>query len=38
VLEGLAIAAYAVGTERAYVGLKETFAEEVQPLTALCAR
>jgi NADH:ubiquinone oxidoreductase subunit F (NADH-binding) len=30
VLEGLAIAAYAVGAERAYVGLKETFAEEVQ--------
>ena len=30
VLEGLAIAAYAVGAERAYVGLKETFAEEVE--------
>jgi NADH:ubiquinone oxidoreductase subunit F (NADH-binding) len=30
VLEGLAIAAYAVGAERAYVGLKEAFAEEVQ--------
>jgi NADH:ubiquinone oxidoreductase subunit F (NADH-binding) len=30
VLEGLAIATYAVGAERAYVGLKETFAEEVQ--------
>jgi NADH:ubiquinone oxidoreductase subunit F (NADH-binding) len=30
VLEGLAIAAYAVGAERAYVGLKESFAEEVQ--------
>ena len=30
VLEGLAIAAYAVGAERAYIGLKETFAEEVQ--------
>jgi NADH-quinone oxidoreductase subunit F len=30
VLEGLAIAAFAVGAERAYVGLKETFAEEVQ--------
>ena len=30
VLEGLAIGAYAVGAERAYVGLKETFAEEVQ--------
>ena len=30
VLEGLAIAAYAVGAERAYVGLKESFAEELQ--------
>jgi NADH-quinone oxidoreductase subunit F len=30
VLEGLAIAAYAVGAERAYVGLKESFAEEFQ--------
>ena len=30
VLEGLAIAAYAVGAERAYVGLKESFAQEVQ--------
>jgi len=30
VLEGLAIAAYAVGAERAYVGLKESFAPEVQ--------
>jgi NADH:ubiquinone oxidoreductase subunit F (NADH-binding) len=32
VLEGLAIAAYAVGAERAYVGLKETFTPEVQAL------
>jgi NADH-quinone oxidoreductase subunit F len=30
VLEGLAIAAYAVGAERAYIGLKETFVDEVQ--------
>jgi NADH-quinone oxidoreductase subunit F len=29
VLEGLAIAAYAVGAERCFVGVKETFAEEV---------
>jgi NADH:ubiquinone oxidoreductase subunit F (NADH-binding) len=29
VLEGLVIAAYAVGAERAYIGLKETFTEEV---------
>jgi NADH-quinone oxidoreductase subunit F len=30
VLEGLAIAAYAVGAERAYLGLKDTFVEEVR--------
>jgi NADH-quinone oxidoreductase subunit F len=30
VLEGLAIAAYAVGAERAYLGLKETFVEEIR--------
>jgi NADH:ubiquinone oxidoreductase subunit F (NADH-binding) len=29
VLEGLAIAAYAVGAERAYIGLKETFTVEL---------
>jgi NADH-quinone oxidoreductase subunit F len=29
VLEGLAIAAYAVGAERCFVGVKETFTEEV---------
>jgi NADH:ubiquinone oxidoreductase subunit F (NADH-binding) len=29
VLEGLAIAAYAVGAERAYLGLKETFGKEL---------
>ena len=29
VLEGLAIAAYAVGAERCYVGVKRTYAEEV---------
>ena len=29
VLEGLAIAAYAVGAERAYIGVKETFAAEI---------
>jgi NADH:ubiquinone oxidoreductase subunit F (NADH-binding) len=32
VLEGLAIAAYAVGAEHAYVGLKETFTTELQAL------
>jgi len=32
VLEGLAIAAYAVGAERAYVGLKEAFRSEIEPL------
>ena len=30
VLEGLAIAAYAVGAERAFVGVKETFGEEIE--------
>src|SRR5215204_1550906 len=33
VLEGLAIAAYAVGAERAYIGLKETFGTEIQALS-----
>jgi NADH:ubiquinone oxidoreductase subunit F (NADH-binding) len=33
VLEGLVIAAYAVGAERAYVGLKEIFATETESLT-----
>jgi Na+-translocating ferredoxin:NAD+ oxidoreductase RnfC subunit len=33
VLEGLAIAASAVGAERAYIGLKETFTTEIQALT-----
>src|SRR5215210_479653 len=33
VLEGLAIAAYAVGAEHAYIGLKETFGTELQALT-----
>jgi len=32
VLEGLAIAAYAVGAEVAYVGVKETFTTEIQAL------
>jgi NADH:ubiquinone oxidoreductase subunit F (NADH-binding) len=32
VLEGLAIAAYAVGAERAYIGLKQVFAGELQTL------
>jgi NADH:ubiquinone oxidoreductase subunit F (NADH-binding) len=32
VLEGLAIAAYAVGAERAYVGVKEAFTPEIQAL------
>ena len=30
ILEGLAIAGYAVGAERCYIGIKETFSEEVQ--------
>src|SRR6186997_2695380 len=30
VLEGLAIAGYAVGAERCFVGVKETFADEVE--------
>src|SRR5436190_17236220 len=30
VLEGLAIAAYAVGAERAYIGIKEAFSQEAQ--------
>ena len=30
VLEGLSIAAYAVGAERAYIGLKETFSKEIE--------
>jgi NADH-quinone oxidoreductase subunit F len=33
VLEGLAIAVYAVGAERAYIGLKEAFTAELQALT-----
>jgi len=33
VLEGLAIASYAVGAERAYVGVKETFTPEIRALT-----
>ena len=33
ILEGLAIAGYAVGAERAYIGLKETFTTELQALT-----
>ncbi len=33
VLEGLAIAAYAVGADRAYVGLKETFTREVEAVS-----
>jgi NADH:ubiquinone oxidoreductase subunit F (NADH-binding) len=33
VLEGLAIAAYAVGADRAYIGMKETFTAEIQALT-----
>jgi NADH-quinone oxidoreductase subunit F len=32
VLEGLAIAAYAVGAERAYVGVKESFTPEIRAL------
>ncbi len=32
VLEGLAIAAYAVGAERAYIGVKEAFSMEAQTL------
>ena len=30
VLEGLAIAGYAVGAERCYIGVKETFTEEIE--------
>jgi NADH:ubiquinone oxidoreductase subunit F (NADH-binding) len=30
VIEGLAIAAYAVGARRAFIGLKETFTEEIE--------
>jgi transposase len=37
VLEGLAIAAYAVGAERAYVGLKEAFTPEFQALSRALA-
>ena len=33
VLEGLAIAAYAVGAERAYIGIKEAFTQEVQAVS-----
>ncbi len=33
VLEGLAIAAYAVGAERAYIGVKETFDQEIKALS-----
>ena len=38
VLEGLAIAANAVGAERAYVGLKEPLRRRSRPWTALCGR
>jgi len=33
VLEGLAIAAYAVGAERAYIGVKEAFDQEIKALS-----
>lgn len=33
VIEGLAIAAYAVGAAGAFIGLKETFAQEIERLT-----
>ena len=33
VLEGISIAAYAVGAERAFIGLKETFGDEVAAVT-----
>jgi NADH-quinone oxidoreductase subunit F len=33
VIEGLAIAAYAVGAERAFIGLKEAFSQEIERLT-----
>jgi NADH-quinone oxidoreductase subunit F len=33
VLEGLAIAGYAIGAERAYIGVKEAFNQEVQALS-----
>lgn len=32
VLEGLAIAAYAIGAERCYIGIKEAFTEEVRAI------
>lgn len=41
VLEGLAIAAYAVGAERCFIGIKEAFTEEVSAVDApsrRCAR
>src|ERR671919_1141333 len=34
VVEGLGIAAYAVGAERAYIGIKASFGPEVERLTA----
>ena len=33
ILEGLAIAGYAVGAERCYIGIKETFTEEVRAIS-----
>lgn len=33
ILEGLAIAGYAVGAERCYIGIKETFSEEIQAIS-----
>lgn len=32
IIEGLAIAAYAVGAERAFIGMKETFPQEIERL------
>ncbi|HSL67215.1 MAG TPA: hypothetical protein VK977_03540, partial [Actinomycetota bacterium] len=33
ILEGLAIAGYAIGAERCYIGIKETFTEEVRAIS-----
>jgi NADH-quinone oxidoreductase subunit F len=38
IIEGLAIAAYAVGAERAFIGLKETFGAEAQRLADALAQ
>jgi NADH:ubiquinone oxidoreductase subunit F (NADH-binding) len=37
ILEGLAIAAYAVGAERAYIGVKAKFVDEIERITTAAA-